>query len=113
MNTHAASSTFRAALTRGWTPFSTGMAIILCAIYLALFGFRALVQFDVTVESGYSSFFKIYWASGDDGFTASKMREVYIKPDGRIASRRGTPIYAAHGNARSLYKLELSHAVSG
>jgi hypothetical protein len=80
MNTHAASSTFRAALARGWTPFSTGMAIILCAIYLALFGFRALVQFDVTVESGYSSFFKIYWASGDDGFTESKMREVYIKP---------------------------------
>ena len=39
--------------------------------------------------------------------------EVYVRSDGHIASRRGTPIYVAHGNACSLYKLELSALASG
>jgi hypothetical protein len=35
-------------------------------------------------------------------------REVRVLPDGRLASRFGTPIHVAHGNARSLHKLALS-----
>lgn len=34
--------------------------------------------------------------------------EVVVRPDGFVASRKRTPIYVAHGNAKSLRKLELS-----
>ena len=35
--------------------------------------------------------------------------EVQVQPDGRITCRSGTPIVAAHGNARSLTKLAIVH----
>ncbi len=35
------------------------------------------------------------------------MGEVRVGPDGRVHSRRGTPIHAVHGNAHSLRQLEL------
>lgn len=34
--------------------------------------------------------------------------EVFMRPDGAVVSRKGTPIYVLHGNARSLRKLELT-----
>jgi hypothetical protein len=36
-------------------------------------------------------------------------KEFAVRPDGRMISRRGTPIYVAHGNALSLRKLAILH----
>jgi hypothetical protein len=37
--------------------------------------------------------------------------EVIVRPDGVVVSRKGTPVYVLHGNARSLRKLELTASV--
>jgi hypothetical protein len=34
--------------------------------------------------------------------------EIHVRPDGRIVTASGTPVYVAHGNAKSLRKLEIA-----
>ena len=62
-------------------PFALALGVVLGILYLYFFGFRALVQLDIEVESPYPSFFKIYWAADGQGFSEKNMRQIRIKPN--------------------------------
>lgn len=50
------------------------------------------------------------WLRIEDGWNYcihDRRNEIYVDADGFIRSRRGTPIYVAHGNAKSLRQFEL------
>ena len=64
----------------GWSMFSISIASVLCVLYLVLFGFRALVELDVKLQTPGASFIKIYWADEGKVFTESNMSQVLIKP---------------------------------
>ena len=64
----------------GWSMFSIGMASVLCVVYLVFFGFRALVELDVQLQTPRASFVKIYWADEGKAFTESNMSQVLIRP---------------------------------
>ncbi len=104
--------------------FAAGTAVAMRNYFQAAARMRDSAALAGTTDWGDQTALNLYCHSNSDGWVEidegwnyclhDRYRgEVYVTSDGRLGSRRGTPIYAAHGNARSLYKLELSHAVSG
>ena len=85
-------------LFRGWSMFSIGMASVLCVLYLVLFGFRALVELDVQLQTPQASFVKIYWADEGKVFTEKNMSQVLIRP-----GKQNYSVYLTHlGNVDRL-----------
>lgn len=54
------------------------LATALCFLYLYFFGFRAVVEIEMETESPNSSFFKVYWANGDEVFIEDNMQKMLI-----------------------------------
>jgi hypothetical protein len=103
--------------------FAAGTAVAMRSYFQAAARLRDSAALAGTADWGDQTALNLYCHSQSDGWVEidegwnyclhdRDRGEAYVRPDGRIASREGTPIFAAHGNARSLYKLELSHAVS-
>lgn len=104
--------------------FAAGTALAMRDYFQAAARLRDSAALAGTTDWGDQTALNLYCHSNSDGWVEidegwnyclhDRYRsEVYVQSDGRLGSRRGTPIYAAHGNACSLYKLELSHTVSG
>ncbi|MEO8498690.1 MAG: glycosyltransferase, partial [Planctomycetota bacterium] len=104
--------------------FAAGTAVAMRRYFKTAARLRDSAALAGTTDWGDQTALNLYCHSNSDGWVEidegwnyclhdRHRGEVVVRPDGRLASRRGTPIYAAHGNARSLYKLELSHVVGG
>ncbi len=62
----------------GENPFVTALGILLCLGYLNFFAFRALVEFEIEIDTPNLNYFKIYWADHGQGYSESNMRQVLI-----------------------------------
>ncbi len=59
-------------------PFTVILGGILCLLYLYFFSYRALLEFELQIDSPYPSYFKVYWASGDQAYLEQNSQQMLI-----------------------------------